>query len=296
MSKPSTLMSSTSTADFVAGVRALHQRQVIRIIDDPHAKSLCGGTLRMIMRFRLAEWFLVERILGPLKPVSMCVLMRARYAEQALEAAMADGVTQYVIVGAGMDSFAFRRADLLDRLDVFELDQSFMQCTKIERVEKAGLDIPPQLHFIPANLEEVSVADALAGCDAFDRSRPTFLSLLGLTYYLTPEALSSTLATIAGSMPSGSRVVFDYLLDDASCSPEHLDVKERLKAFVAGRGEPMLGIYAPAAMVDMATTTGFSEVENIPLPELARRYREELGPTPFEVDVPTFFAMGLFAR
>ena len=101
-------MSRTSTADWVAGARALHQREAVRVIDDPFAALRCGGPLRLVLRFRVLEWLVVERLLGDMKPVTTCVLMRARCAEQALESALARGVAQYVIVGAGMDSFAFR--------------------------------------------------------------------------------------------------------------------------------------------------------------------------------------------
>ena len=153
-------MGRASTADWVAGARALHQRDAVRVIDDPFAALLCGGPLQMVLRFRLLEWLIVERLLGALKPVVMCVLMRARYAEQALETSMAHGVAQYVIVGAGMDTFAFRRPDLLQRLEVFEIDQPAMQQTKRERLHQAGMEVPSRLHFVPADLERVELVDA----------------------------------------------------------------------------------------------------------------------------------------
>ena len=102
-----------STADPAAAARAGHQRDRVRIFEDPYAQLLCGRFWRLVLRIRPLEWFLTKGMMRPIRPVSMCVLMRARYAEQALETAVKDGITQYVIIGAGMDSFAFRRPDLM---------------------------------------------------------------------------------------------------------------------------------------------------------------------------------------
>ena len=284
-------MSKASTADWVAGARALHRREAVRMIDDPFAALLCGGRLRMVLRFRLLEWIVVERLLGDMKPVTMCILMRARYAEQALESAMARGVAQYVIVGAGMDSFAFRRPDLLGRLDVFEIDQPAMQQTKRDRLRKAGLQIPPQLHFIPADLERVSLVDALSGSN-FHMARPAVLSLLGLTYYLKPETLAHTLGSIATHLAADSQVVFDYLLDVESMSSEQRDMRQRMKEFVARRGEPMLGAYSRTEMSALAAAADLAEAENIALIELQRRYQQELGAMP--TAAPPFFALATY--
>ena len=281
-------MSKVSTADWVAGARALHQLDTVHLIDDPFAAQLCGGPLRMVLRFRLLQWIVVELLLGDLKPVTQCILMRARYAEQALESAMANGITQYVIVGAGMDSFAFRRPDLLERLDVFEIDQPAMQQTKLERLDKAGLVVPTQLHFIAADLERVALIDALSG-SSFDLARPAVISLLGLTYYLRPETLARTLRSIATHLAPGSHVVFDYLLDEEATSAQERDMRERLKAFVAKRGEPMVGAYSRTTMSALAADVNLAEEENATLMQVAQRYQRELGALP--APAPTFFAL-----
>ena len=125
--------SESSTADTVAAVRALHQRQPVRIFEDPYAHQLCGSFWRLVLRIRPLEWVL--RVMTKrMAATSMCVVMRARYAEQALEQAVADGITQYVIIGAGMDSFAFRRPDLMERIDVFEIDHPVTQRKKLARI------------------------------------------------------------------------------------------------------------------------------------------------------------------
>ena len=162
--------SGTSTADTAAAIRAIHQHERVRIFKDPYAGLLCGWFWRLVLRIRPLEW-LVTRVTRSTAPTAMCVLMRARYAEQALEQAVEARIAQYAIIGAGMDSFAFRRPDLVERIQVFEIDHPAMQRIKLERVRRAGLPIPGGLHFVPADLAKISAVDALAG-SGFDMSRP----------------------------------------------------------------------------------------------------------------------------
>ena len=105
-------VNKVSTADLVAAARAWHLRSPQPVFEDRFARVLCGRPLGITLRFRPLEWLVFKVILGPVLPAYVCVVMRARYAEEALERAVAEGVTQYVIIGAGMDSFAFRRARL----------------------------------------------------------------------------------------------------------------------------------------------------------------------------------------
>ena len=189
----------------------MHQRQPVRIFDDPYAKDLCGGFWRLVLRIAPLEWVL-RVMTKPMAPVSMCVLMRARYAEQALEEAIDAGITQYVIIGAGMDSFAFRRPDLIERIDVFEIDHPVTQRKKLERIRRTGLTMPSRMHFVPADLEKISAMDALAR-SGFETSRPMFVTLLGVAYYLTADSLTETARSIGRSLPAGTLVVIDYLLN-----------------------------------------------------------------------------------
>ncbi len=282
--------SESSTADTAAAIRALHQRRRVRVFDDEYARVLCGGFWRLVLAVRPLEWIL-GRLTRPTAPVAMCVLMRARYAEQALERAVADGVEQYVIIGAGMDSFAFRRGDLSGRIDVFEVDHPATQAKKRERIRRAGLEVPPRLHFVAADLEQVALLDALSG-SRFDASRPTLMTLLGVTYYLTPDSLAETAGSIARRMAPGTLLVIDYLLDAPSGRPEHRPMRDELKAFVARMGEPMISDYSRAAMDSLMESLGFETVENLALPELESHLREEIGELPLEI--PSFFGLAVF--
>ncbi|MCY4355025.1 MAG: class I SAM-dependent methyltransferase [Truepera sp.] len=282
--------SQSSTAEVAAAVRAMHQRERVRIIEDPYAKFLCGRFWQLVLRIRPLEWF-IRGVLRPIAPASMCVLMRARYAEQTLETAIEASITQYVIIGAGMDSFAFRRPDLMDRIDVFEIDHPVTQQKKLEYIRRAGLSVPPRLHFVPTDLSRISALDALAG-SGFEISQPTFLTLLGVAYYITADSLTETARSISQHLPAGTLLVIDYLLDEESAKFEHLPMRSRMKSFVARRGELMVSEYSLAAMNDLMAAQDFETVENFALPHLEQQYKEELGTLPFEV--PSIFAFGTF--
>lgn len=292
MPQPQSLpVNKISTADIVAAFRGRHRHARRRIFDDPYAHLLCGRFLGFAVRFRPLGWLLVKIVLRRLTPAGMCVLMRARYAEQALEAAVAEGVSQYVIIGAGMDSFIFRRRDLLERIDVFEIDHPVTQRKKLERIRRAGLTVPARCRFVAADLSKVAVVDALAG-SGFDCSKPTFLSLLGVVYYLTPDSLAALARSIAGGLAPGTRLVIDYLLDEKSCNPAHLRIRERMLAFVRSRGEPMRSEYATEAMSGLFAANGFRAVENFAIQSLEASYIETFGALPFEI--PGIFAFGEF--
>lgn len=282
-----------STADLVAAARARHQRDRIRLLDDPYAFALTSPSLQCVLRLRPAAWFLANWTLRGLKPVVLGLLIRARYAEQAVEAAFRDGIRQYVIVGAGLDSFALRRTDLVPPLRVFEIDRTAMQEVKRERIRRAGITPPAGLHLVHADLERISVMDALSD-SPFDTGSPAILSFLGVTYYLTPETLADSARSIAAGVAPGSRLVLDYMLDEASAWPEHRKMRTQLEDYVAKRGEPMKSEYSLAAMSELLASAGLHTIEGITMMDLAERYAEELGPLPFET--PGLFACGLFAK
>ncbi len=288
---PSLPAGKISTADMAAAVRGWHQHARTPIFEDPYARLLCGRLLGFAVRFRPLGRLLVRVVLARIMPVSMCVLMRARYAEQSLQRAIAEGASQYVIVGAGMDSFALRRRDLLERIDVFEIDHPLTQKKKLERIRQAGLTVPERCRFVAADLSRVALVDALEG-SGFDRSRPTFLSLLGVVYYLTPGDLAALARSVARSLAPGTRLVIDYLLDEASCNAAHLRIRERMLSFVKARGEPMRSEYSLNAMNALFAENGFRTVENFAIEDLERSYTQTFGALPFEI--PGLFAFGAF--
>ena len=282
-----------STADLVATIRALHQRDRVRLVYDPYAILLCGRFARRILRIRPAGWLMAHCTLRRLRSVALGTLIRARYAEQALETAVGAGITQYVIIGAGMDSFALRRSDLMPRLQVFEVDRPAMQEIKQERLRRADLDIPRGLHFVPADLERIPVMNALSK-STFEPARRAFLSMLGVIYYLPQEVLTSTVRSIAGGVAAGSQLVVDYMLDAGSSWPKHLEKRAQLEAYVARRGEPIRSDFSLAQMSGLMDEAGFRTIEGITVMDLGHRYAAELGSLPFEI--PGLFGCGHFQK
>lgn len=282
---------SISTADWVAGARAWHLRNTAALFEDPYAEVLSGPALRLLRWIRPVEWLLFKVVLNPILPSSMCVLMRARYAEESLEHAIEQGIRQYVILGAGMDSFAFRRADLLERIKAFEVDHPVTQGKKLQRIGRNGFEIPPNHHFVAADLSTVSPAHALAATP-FDASEPAFVSLLGVCYYLTPAAMAATLRGVAEGMRPGTRIVVDYLLDIESSDPGTHTLRQKMLDFVKKRGEPMRSSYSLDAMNALMADSGFRTLENFRMTDLTEAYTKDLGTVPF--DPPDLFAFGNF--
>lgn len=282
---------SVSTADLVAAARALHMRDPTPIFEDPYAHLLCGRFFGLVLKFRPLEYLLNKLVLDAVKPTAMCVVMRARYAEQTLERAVHQGVRQYVIIGAGMDSFAFRQPELLERIDSFEIDHPVTQGKKLRRIRRAGLVVPPHHHFVEADLTRVSPVEALSG-SSFDMGQPSFMSLLGVAYYLTQETLSKTARSLADGLTPGTYLVFDYLLDEESSDSAALPLRTTMLDFVEKRGEPMRASYSLDQMNDLMVDAGFETLENFKITDVEGSYREEFGTLPFEI--PGLFAFGLF--
>src|SRR5258708_22987441 len=133
----------------------------------------------------------------------------ARYAEDALEAAVSQGIRQYVLIGAGFDSFALRRPAFSADLQIFEIDFPATQTFKIQRISECGISLPDSVHFIAADLSRESVAAALAR-SSFERDRLTFFSWLGVTMYLTREANLAPMRSIASCAPMDIELAFTY--------------------------------------------------------------------------------------
>jgi methyltransferase (TIGR00027 family) len=141
-------------------------------------------------------------------------LSRSRFSENCLAEAIRGGVQQYVILGAGLDTFAFRNIGLMKDIQVFEIDHPVTQAMKHQRISMAGWSIPDHLHFIPVDFTKTGLAVELRR-SAYDPRQLSFFSWLGVTYYLPEEALLTTLRDIASIAETGSSLVFDYLDADA---------------------------------------------------------------------------------
>jgi methyltransferase (TIGR00027 family) len=198
-------------------------------------------------------------------------LSRSRYAEDCLEEAVKNGVQQYVILGAGFDTFAFRRPDLLTRLQVFEVDHPITQDLKRQRIAMPGWEIPAQLHFVPIDFTKESLTAALQR-SSYDPHQLSFFSWLGVSYYLTREVVFATLQDIAGIALTGSTIVFDYMDADAFI-PEKAGKRIQLMQWIAGQvGEPMKSGFDPHTLAAELDRLGYLLQENLAPAEIDRRY------------------------
>jgi len=196
-------------------------------------------------------------------------ISRSRYAEDCLQAAVDQGVQQYVILGAGFDTFAFRRPDLLTHLDVFEVDHPITQAMKRERI--TGWDIPPQLHFVPVDFNRENLTDALQR-SAYEPHKLTFFSWLGVTYYLPREAIFATLDAIREIAPSVSTIVFDYMDAEAFDPAKAARRIQLMQASARMVGEPMQTGFDPASLREELARVGLKLVENLSPAEIQARY------------------------
>ena len=188
--------------------------------------------------------------------------LRNRYAEDELAEAIARGVGQYVILGAGLDSFAYRRPGLMQTLRVFEVDHPASQAWKRARVAELGLEVPAGLHYAPIDFEREVLPEGLhrAGVDP---GAPAFFSLLGVTQYLPLEAVKRTLHDVASFGTAGSTLVLEFIAPAASLTPEEGALVEAFAARAAGLGEPWLSCFTAGEMERVLREAGFGSVVHL---------------------------------
>ena len=187
----------SKTAALVATARAYHlKRAHPPIFVDQFAIDLCGKPWHTVVSNRLLAWFMVDILLHALKPLIMAPIVRAKFCEDRVEQAAAEGIQQYVIIGAGYDSFAMRRTDLAKKLTVFELDQTATQQEKRLRMKESGIPEPENVRFISADLNKEDIFEVLVQ-SGFDASKPAIFSWFGVTYYLPLDTVRETLLKVA---------------------------------------------------------------------------------------------------
>jgi methyltransferase (TIGR00027 family) len=257
-------------AERVAITRALHQvvDHEPLVFRDPLAVQVIGPENESWMRQNM-EWQQRE----PLRRVRAMVCIRARFTEDELLDAIVGGTAQYVVLGAGLDTFACRRPDLAARLRVFEVDHPDTQAWKRERLASAGVSVPPHLCFVPVDFNTQSLAERLAAA-GFRREEPAFFSWLGVTYYLPRESVTQTLRYV-GEHPARVQVVFDFAVSDAELPQESKDVWSRVNAFTAQVGEPWQTTYSPSALAAELRELGLSDVFHLTAEVAGERYLKD---------------------
>ncbi len=201
------------------------------------------------------------------------IVVRQRYAEDALDEAVERGVGQYVILGAGLDSFAYRRRDLAAVLRVFEVDHPATQQWKRARLRALHVTLPSNLTFIPLDFEQHTLAEGLHAGD-HRPDLPTFFSWLGVTHYLTEDAVFKTLRYVA-SLAAGSEIVFQYFVPEALWNDEDRPILRLWKARRNAQGEPVepvLTLFEPTDLAGRLRALGFTRLWDVGPEEADARY------------------------
>jgi methyltransferase (TIGR00027 family) len=257
----------SKTALRVAMRRAAHQLLDgnPKVLDDPVAIPILGEESRASLTHEPSFMPAMAA-----KFMRAFMVVRSRFAEDELARAIARGATQYVILGAGLDTFAYRNPYRESALRVFEVDHPATQAWKRERLAAAAIAIPPSLSFAPIDFEHCTLAEGLREA-GFDASKITFFSWLGVIMYLTREAAMGTLEFIA-STPRGGGVVFDYALARESLNIFQKLALDRLMRRVEAAGEPFRLFFDPAELARELRSLGFTEVDDLGVAEINARY------------------------
>lgn len=202
------------------------------------------------------------------------MLARVRFVEDRLEEAIGKGINQYVILGAGLDTFAFRRLDLAGRLQVFELDLPETQEVKRSLLARINLEKPENLHYIAVDFTQEDLASALAKSE-YDPRQLSFFSWMGVTQYLPLEAIWTTLKDIVSLSSSGNEIVFDYY-DKSAFNPEKASyrlkyIMERTKSI----GETIITGFEPSTLGMDLGRFGLCLLDNLGPQEIQQRYFTE---------------------
>jgi methyltransferase (TIGR00027 family) len=266
----------SSTAQVVAIFRAAHLLwdDLPKILEDTFALRLSGCENEAALRVQFDR--LAAESINPdfaqiaLRYMRGLVVMRSRYVEDEVSQAIKRGISQYVILGAGLDSFAYRRPEVANILRVFEVDHPATQNWKRARLQDLGIALPLNLAFVPVDFEKQSLIEGLQE-SGYRSDAPAVFSWLGVTMYLTADATFSTLRMVASLAP-GTEILFNYLLPTELLDDETRQIRSVMRARTAASNEPLLNFFEPARLIEQVRKLGFSEVWDFGPEEASRLY------------------------
>jgi methyltransferase (TIGR00027 family) len=254
------------TSELCAIMRAIHQT----VDDEP--KILADSIApRLVETIEHTDEWLAPILSHPYaKQKRAGFLLRNRYAEDCLAACAERGLQQFAILGAGLDTFAYRQPPWAASLRIYEIDHPQTQHRKRDRLAAAGIPLPPNLTFVPIDFETAAWADGLRVAN-FDFLRKTFCSWLGVTQYLTADAIGATLEFVL-SLPRSSEIVLSFILPPEALSGFEADILRRAADESAQLGEPWLSTFRAADLKAQLRAMGFSEVIHLTPEEAHERY------------------------
>ncbi len=256
------------TALAVAGLRAVHQLMDAepKILDDTVIVQLLGTDV--IGRIQQQPQRYRERDARSLRSH---VVLRSRYSEDRLaDAVLRRGVRQYVVLGAGFDTFAYRQPAWARDVRIFEVDQVASQRVKRGRLSDAGIAVPSNVTFVEADFEHVSLHDMLVG-GGFSTGEPAFISWLGVTVYLTEPAIDAVFKFV-GSLPASSEMVFTLYSRERAIEESPMAIRAKQL------GEPFRTYFDPAELEQKLRGFGFSDVSFLTPEAAQQRYFPEPRP------------------
>jgi methyltransferase (TIGR00027 family) len=249
------------TGELTAIMRAIHQT------DDDEPKILADSIAPRLVDTTGGddEWLTI--ILGHpfAKQWRAGFLVRNRYAEDCLAECVERGLQQYAILGAGLDTFAFRQPPWAKSLCIYEIDQPATQHWKCDRLAAASIAIPSNLTFVPIDFEKTALLGALQAVN-FDFGSKTFCSWLGVTQYLTPDAIRATLEYVL-SLPRGSEIVLSFVLPFEMLPKIEAEARAMAANKLAEVGEPYLTTFRAEDLKAQLWDMGFSDVIHL-VPEV----------------------------
>jgi methyltransferase (TIGR00027 family) len=259
---------TSRTAELVALHRAAHQLlDRPPVLQDPLAIDILGAEVAAAIRAD-PQRFETDRHARYLRAF---VAVRARFAEDQLARVRAAGVEQYVVLGAGLDTSAYRitRPDL--PLQIWEVDHPATQAWKQERLRDAGITVPDQVTFVPIDFEHQTLPRILVAA-GFNPAAGALFSWLGVVPYLTRSSILATLGYIARVTQAGGGVVFDYSLAPEVLTPRQRSVFDALGERVRSAGEPFQSSFDPAELTSQLRSLGFQFAEDFCTEALNDRY------------------------
>ncbi len=262
-----------STARATAAIRAMHllyDRPVV--FADPYAIQFTGPAFRRICRGRFLPWLLRRRSISEIvRPISAQILSRAKFTEEKLKQAVIKGISQYVIIGAGFDTFCLRRPDFSVGLRIYEIDHPVTQRIKRKRLIDIWGSVPDGVEFLAIDLEKRTINDAFSDSSLMKEEKVLF-SWLGTIPYLTEDAVHNVLHDLASFAVPGSEIVLDYLIPTATMNPEDRRVLRRGMRIIELLGEPVKSYFDPEAFPDVVSNHGYHIFENQSPTEQNRKY------------------------
>ena len=204
------------------------------------------------------------------KRLRASIIARARFIEDLIIEQSKQGINQYIILGAGLDTFAQRRPDIASKLQIYEIDQPHTLAWKQQRLIELHFGIPNYLHFVPVNFETSSWWEQLLKA-GFNINKPAVVACTGFTLYLTKEAIITTLYQLAALVP-GSKLAMTFYLPIELLDEEDRPIHEIGEKGAREAGTPFVSFFAPDELLTLASNAGFKNIKTISTKEMEQLY------------------------